>query len=291
VGIAFAAARVAVLLGEHALLSSARHLVERALAEGEDEQDFDLLGGKAGTIVAMLALRELLPEPCSTESALSLGDALLHSAQRSDEGYSWRSASAPTARNLTGFSHGTAGAGYALLELFRATNDARFRDGADGAFRYERHWFDADAGNWPDFREQPARRNRGRHAGVCSTYWCHGAPGIALSRLRAYAALRDSVCAMEARTALRTTRATVETELDSGLGSHSLCHGLSGNIEALLYGEEILGTECSEAAALAHRVADAGIERYAAVSAWPCGAGGGETPGLMLGLAGSGTRI
>jgi hypothetical protein len=57
----------------------------------------------------------------------------------------------------------------------------------------------------------------------------------------------------------------------------------------LCSGEEVLGPDSIEASPLAYRVADAGIERYAARGApWPCGVGGGETPGLMLGLAGIG---
>jgi hypothetical protein len=40
---------------------------------------------------------------------------------------------------------------------------------------------------------------------------------------------------------------------------------------------------------LALEVAKAGIENYAERGlSWPCGTGGGETPSLMLGLAGIG---
>ena len=44
--------------------------------------------------------------------------------------------------HLCGVSHGAAGIGWALLELFAATGDERFRAAAIGAFAYERSWLD-----------------------------------------------------------------------------------------------------------------------------------------------------
>ena len=74
----------------------------------------------------------------------------------------------------------------------------------------------------------------------------------------------------------------------SGMGNYSLCHGLAGNAEVLLDGDHVLGVECAGAGALAGEVARRGVERYGARgAAWPCGIAG-ETPSLMLGLAGIG---
>ena len=77
--------------------------------------------------------------------------------------------------------------------------------------------------------------------------------------------------------------------LRSGIGNYSLCHGLAGNAEVLLYGRQVLGREWTDGHVVAFEVANAGIERHAKRGhSWPCGAGGGETPSLMLGLAGIG---
>ncbi|TMD47462.1 MAG: hypothetical protein E6I93_14365 [Chloroflexi bacterium] len=77
--------------------------------------------------------------------------------------------------------------------------------------------------------------------------------------------------------------------LGTSNANYSLCHGLAGNAEALFEGSQVLGQECADGSALAFKVANAGIEMYARHSRhWPCGAGGGETPSLMLGLAGIG---
>jgi hypothetical protein len=289
IGIAFAAARVGVVLGEEELLGHAIRLLRRSAGESRDRHEFDLMSGHAGAIAALVVLCDVLNEAPLLDFAAQLGDELLKAADEIDAGHSWESFGFPRQRNLTGFSHGTAGVGYALLELFRATDDSRYLRAAQQAFRYERYWFDATAGNWPDFREEPARGRRGKRPLSFATSWCHGAPGIALSRLRAYEVVRDETCKDEATTALRTTREMVERTLRSRIENFSLCHGLAGNAEVLLYGYQVLGQDQAPLSELAHHVAYDGIQRYATRGhSWPCGTGGGETPSLMLGLAGIG---
>ena len=236
-----------------------------------------------------MILSNVLYDESLLDLALLLGEELLKIADESDAGYSWKSVAFPKQRNLTGFSHGTAGIGYALLELSLATNCSKYLEAAEQAFRYERHWFDAATDNWPDFREEPARGKRGKRPLSFAAYWCHGAPGIALSRLRAYELLRDEACKDEASSGLRTTRETTEAILRSGIGNFSLCHGLAGNAEVLLYGSQVLGQHTTGGSGLTHEVAHHGIERYAKRGhSWPCGTGSGQTPNLMLGLAGIG---
>jgi hypothetical protein len=288
IGIAFAAARGGIVLGEEELLRHAIQLVQRSAGESRDEHEFDLMSGHAGAIAALVVLCDVLNEAPLLDFAAQLGDELLKAADETDAGYSWKSLGFPKQRNLTGFSHGTAGVGYALLELFRATDDSRYLRAAEQAFRYERYWFDAAAGNWPDFREEPARGRRGKRPLSFATFWCHGAPGIALSRLRAYEVVRDETYKDEATTALRTTREMVERTLRSGIRNFSLCHGLAGNAEVLLCGYQVLGQDRASLSEVAHDVAYDGIQRYATHGhSWPCGTGG-ETPSLMLGLAGIG---
>jgi lantibiotic modifying enzyme len=107
--------------------------------------------------------------------------------------------------------------------------------------------------------------------------------------LRAYEILSDGTCKAEAAAALKTTRATIESALDTWTGNFSLCHGLAGNAEVLTYATEIVGLEGEENSELALNVANYGMERYSeARASWPCGTHVGETPNLMLGLAGIG---
>ena len=288
-GIAFAAARIGSLLETPELFQHAAQLLGQCARQPHDDREFDLISGSAGAIAALIILRDLLDDGSLLDFAARLGDRLSQSAEKSDAGYSWRSSAYPNQRNLTGFSHGAAGAGYALLELFHVTGDPKYYRTAELAFQYERHWFDSGAGNWPDFRTEPGHKYRRKLPLSFTTAWCHGAPGIALSRLRAYEILNDGACKAEAIIALQTTRKMVETTLQSETGNYSLCHGLAGNADVLLYGFQVLGDEWNDGDRLAHEVGIFGIETYTnGERQWPCGVIGGNTPNLMLGLAGIG---
>jgi cell division protein ZapA (FtsZ GTPase activity inhibitor) len=289
IGITLAASRVAMLLGQEELLERAARLLRRAIRAHLGEREFDLISGNAGAIAALVILQDMLDDASLLDVAARLGDEMLQTAEKSDEGYSWKSAAPLGLRNLTGFSHGAAGAGYALLELFHATGEPKYLESAELAFQYERHWFDPEAGNWPDFREEPGHSRTGQRRPSFAVTWCHGAPGIALSRLRAHEILGGEIYKAEAEIALQTTRWMVETSIRSGTGNYSLCHGLCGNAEALLYGSQVLGPERDGDSALAREVGNIGIKTYARRKhQWPCGIGGGETPNLMTGLAGIG---
>jgi lantibiotic modifying enzyme len=196
----------------------------------------------------------------------------------------------PGKHNLTGFSHGTAGVGYALYELGLMTNNPTYLRAAESAFNYERHWFSVEESNWPDFREHLVRSTRNQGSLLpYATYWCHGAPGIALSRLRAYKTLDSDVCRNEAEIALQTTHRSVEASLQAGNSNYSLCHGLTGNAAVLLYGYQVLGQQTADDLMLTRQVANNGVRQHGSrPESWPCGASAGETPGLFLGLAGIG---
>lgn len=282
-GIALAAVRVGLLLQEEEPVERARLMLRRfnpRLAKGEP----DLLSGSAGAIVALLLLREALGEQDLLDRAAVLGDYLLRVAEKEQTGYSWRAAAHRFPYNLTGFSHGTAGIGYALLELHAATREATYRRGAEQAFAYGRSWFDQEEANWPDLRSAQRRTSRqqlGRLPYV--SYWCHGAPGIGLSKLRAYQLLGDDLYREEAQCALETTRRAVDAALGAGAGDFSLCHGVSGLAQILLYGRQILGQNWldSDTNALVAQVARLGVEHQATEAS-------GHTPGLMVGQAGTG---
>jgi lantibiotic modifying enzyme len=92
--------------------------------------------------------------------------------------------------------------------------------------------------------------------------WYHGAPGVALSRLRAYEMLSDEVCRGEAETAIETTTANLYGNSEMSQTNYSLCHGLGGNSEPLLYGAQVLGRP--DLFARAEDVALPGIESYEA---------------------------
>jgi lantibiotic biosynthesis protein len=279
-GVALALALAGRALEEPELDDAARALVREHGDTGVGDER-DLMSGSAGAICGLLALRALLHDERLLDGAVAHGEALLADSESAEDGLCWRSGALPGSPALTGFSHGAAGVAVALLELAAATGVDRYRAAAEGAFAYERTLYEPAARNWPDLR---AVRRDGE--ATFAVFWCHGAPGGALARLRALelGGLGDeSELREEARAALATTEAWLTSALESGGVNYSLCHGLAGNAEILLEGSALVPTGFD----LAHRVAAAGIEGYLARGLpWPSGAYGGPTPCLFLGLAG-----
>jgi hypothetical protein len=278
-GIALAAAWVGRMASEPEFLEVSAALMRRAVGCATATDESDILAGRAGTLAATLAIRNLVGDDSLLALSVTLGDELLEAAERGDDVCSWPSASSRTRRNLTGFAHGAAGIGFALLELFHATGRANYRKAAESAFNYERLCFDAQVGNWPDFRLNRGSTRRS-HAGF-SIGWCHGAPGIALSRIRAYHLLKDPWYRTEALTALATTLDAVRRQYDSFPAGHSLCHGVFGLASVLLHGSRVLGPDFPEGEEAARQVFTANI-RDDCLDAFE------DRPGLMLGIAGIG---
>jgi len=287
-GIAAAAVRTGLLLGSAefveaglALLRDVHRLVEDLQPDGPE---FDLMSGVAGAVPALASAYRLAGDEAMLRAANLAAGWLVASARTTATGWSWRTPGVRNQHDLTGLSHGAAGAAVALVEAYRLTGEARFATGARQAMCYEDHWLDIAEGNWPDFRENPADRR----ARTFVTLWCHGSPGIALSRLHAHHYLGGQQWLRDATIALDTTQRATRRLVDGGGADFSLCHGLAGDADVIAEASRLLsaGTADIEASRL---VAEHGLERYAHTGvAWPCGTHTDETPNLMLGLAGIG---
>ena len=282
-GIAYSLAEVALLLDRQDLEQKSIQVLESIPRHDIAMQTWDIISGSAGVIPVLLRLHQRFKHDFLLSLALQHGDLLLQGANRNHESWSWTTIPGMGQKDLTGFSHGTAGIAWSLLELHSKSKEQRFMDGAKAALQYERRWYDAEQENWPDFRSegQPGTQ-------VCGMAWCHGAPGIGLSRIRAHQLLQDDQCQAEANVALRTTTRGLTAALQSGQGNCSLCHGNMGNAELLLSAGDALG-DSSSLDTVAH-LADEAIQKYRVThNSWSCGVlNGGENPGLMLGLAGIG---
>lgn len=277
-GISFAAARVASLVGEEELHERARRLPAEAPPIPDAWPDVVL--GTAGSVIARLWLAETFDDAALLGDAIAGGEQLLRLATVTRHGWSWATPTHPRRIDLCGVSHGAGGIGWALLELFAATGDARFREGAEGAFAYERSWLHEPSGTWPDLRVAGHRRGSARRAPSPTVgSWCHGEAGIALVRLRAVELLGPDPYEREARIALEATRRDLASALPYEIGDMTICHGAAGAADALLCGG------ASEEAAELGRL---GMERYGSSGRWPVGPLGGTTPTLFRGLAGIG---
>jgi len=285
-GVAYAWSEIDGILGGGDLTAQARTLLSEVAASNVELAGLDVVSGCAGAIPVLLAMNRRLDEPTLREFAVRLGERLLSTAKPRNTGMSWHTIDVPAIDDLTGFSHGAAGIAWALLELFAETGDDRFNQAANAGFAYERACYSAEHKNWPDFRvfgPQPVSAESKPSYGLA---WCHGAPGIGLSRLRAYALTGDVTYRNETNAAVT---ATVEgLRQPNYLGNYSLCHGLFGNADLLIDAGAALHdpTLKNEARVLGMRA----LERHHDDDQpWPCGVPAGpETPGLMLGIAGIG---
>jgi lantibiotic modifying enzyme len=158
----------------HVLLEASEHLerpdwaakawqlIDGVCGTEPDPSAVDVLGGIASAIRSLIRLyerafsgqqrrQELL------DHAVRFGESLLARVNKSDHGWSWTTMPPmiPGAPDLTGFSHGTGGIGWTMLELHRATGRDDFRQAGIEAIRYEQTWFQPDSENWPGFRNEP----------------------------------------------------------------------------------------------------------------------------------------
>lgn len=293
-GVAWAAAEVAAMTGDERIAAAARDLRGdlHAAAPAAGTAASDLMDGAAGLILALLALGE----PPGSQPVAGLVAALRSTALDQPVGVAWDALMGDGSPPLCGLGHGAAGVALALLEVAGARPGGA-ADLGRGAMDYERSWFDRSASNWPDLREfdRTARRQGTRPA--TPVYWCHGAVGIGLQRLRAFELTGDPQALAELGAALQATEAQATALLGAGAGTDrwaanvSMCHGASGVADLLA----AAGTSLRERRLLALG-RDVGrwmldIHGDGRVP-WSCGiAGGGESPGLMLGLAGVGATL
>lgn len=280
-GLIYTYLQLGVLWSDEALLDQAERWIERLVPLIEQDRHLDMIGGSAGCLSVLLAFHAVRPQSAALAVAQRCADWLVQQAQPQSTGVGWCTTMSGTTP-WTGFSHGTAGIAWVLLELTALTGDPRYRSVALEAIAYERSHRDMATGTWTDLRWQtqdPARNEDGRGAADGAvTAWCNGATGIGLARVRSLAVL-DSAATEEVEAAIHAT-------LERGFGeNHCLCHGDLGNIELLVEAHRRTSL-CRDA--ILHTVTEyvvASVE----TGAWRCGiAPGLEPPGLMVGLAGIG---
>ncbi|MGH1338773.1 MAG: lanthionine synthetase LanC family protein [Aureispira sp.] len=255
------------------------------------DHEIDIISGAAGAIPVLLEIHEKEQQEVFLTMAKKCGDFLLEKAQKTPQYWSWLTI--PEVKyGLTGYSHGAAGIAVGLLELGIYTQDSRYLHAGTMGFNYENQWFDQYGKNWPDLREY-----KGEGKPNYSAIWCHGAPGIALARIRAYQLTGNQEHQYMAQVALETTYRSVIDNLNGGIEgiNFSICHGVAGNSDILLSGAEFFNIY--EYRLIAETVGKIGYEQFHRTGLpWPSGVndpsgrltGQTTSPSLMLGLAGTG---
>jgi hypothetical protein len=302
IGIAYAAHRVGTIANCEELCDASRAIVTSLADKGHTDHGLDVIGGAAGAIPALLSLAPFEGFKEARPLAIALADRLIDRAHKTPDGWSWGSGS-HALRDLTGYAHGAAGCGLALLEVASATGESRYEYAGRQALRYERGFFDSTQDNWFDLRisqltllfydgkkdEVKDRVKCGEQfvwpPGHSMTAWCHGAPGIGLTRLRVHELFPDKETWSEIEAAVRHTSRAIVSRTDP---NPSLCHGSSGNSELLIVAAQAM----SDASlwAIAEECLVETVERLEIAGGhWKTGYKGGRAhPSLMLGDAGIG---
>ncbi|WP_437293163.1 lanthionine synthetase LanC family protein [Sorangium sp. So ce426] len=291
-GVAYAAHRLEQISPSAHLGGEIDRMLELINAACSTPHLLDVMGGNAGAIPALLALADTSGRQWCLELAHACGRELCATVAREGSTCWWDAQEASgmsASRPLTGLSHGASGMALALLELYGALGDAEFLAMARGAFAYEDLLFDPTQKNWQDVRSRPSASPGGN---VFQSAWCHGAPGIALARLRAMRLDReraDAHAAM-ARVGLEATVAAIEQRLGMHRHDATLCHGLTGLCEVALIAGEALDEERYRL--IARSAAEALASRHESAWSWPSGApAGGPNPTLLIGAAGIGHHL
>jgi hypothetical protein len=277
-GIGAALLRAGQVLGRRNLVTEA---VERGrLVASLPYKCPDLFNGTAGRLRFHLLLWDATGDAEHLHAALAAGEHLLATAEDAGSGgLRWRIPPGYEAAGgvaYLGYAHGAAGIAHALLDLFEATGDHRFRDAARGAGMWLQRCAvpaldDGSGLDWPTTED-------GSRPGAL---WCHGAAGVGRFFLHAarLALLPDAdeLAARAARTASRAARWAGPTQ----------CHGLAGNAEFLIDVYQATGdaSYLHDAMAMARLLEAFATERDGLLM-WPSDTRNDWAPDYMVGYAG-----
>jgi lantibiotic modifying enzyme len=282
-GILYGLTHVATLWNDAALRATCETVVRQMGEVAERDEDTDLVGGLAGAIAVLCAAHDACVSASALAVAVRAGDLLVSRARTTNTGVWWSTRLAGDTP-ATGFSHGNAGIGWALLRLAAASGEVRFARAGFAAIDFERDLL----------RGHHAVHDHGagasEHESGLAATWCYGAPGIGIARLHAMRSTSDLATADALRTEIL---AAVESTLQNGFGrNHCLCHGDLGNLDFLMLAHAALPyARDAHAVKLADRIPETAQQVLDSIVArgWLCGTPAHvPSPGIMNGLAGIG---
>lgn len=208
----------------------------------------EYLNGHAGIIVGLLKIKSIINHETIVEFITFSVDYLVNNAEMDSNGNFFWDYSIKNNKGLTGFSHGVSGIGYAFLLLYKVTSNKYFLKIYHRAIRYEDTHFDKNLSNWIDYRNFPRDDDEEMifineaSSGNFDFFtkkkqmiaWCHGAPGIFMTRLKDQKKKYPVKYYKDLILSLNTL---------SHPSKFSLCHGDIGNficlLNAKLYEDEI----------------------------------------------------
>lgn len=214
------------ILGDDKYWAAASRVVD-LLSPQRIEQDelFDVIGGTAGSILALLAWHDISDDDAALNRAIAAGDHLLASKAETAPGL-WYTIQEDN--YITGIAHGMSGIALAFSRLFEACGEDRFRKAYLVCMDFEQRHFNETKRCWRDTRIRDEREYvRG---------WCSGRSGGVLTRLETETQATDQIT----KNGLTAIDGFEEGELSP---RDHICCGNCGRIDAFLRAGDFLGEE------------------------------------------------
>ena len=187
----------------------------------EKDEKYDFLSGNAGAIYVLGKLFETTKEKCFLNLAIDIGEWLWKKADQTIQGRGWRITE--NQLPLTGMSHGNSGFLMAYGEILKNTGNERYKEMIRKIVDYENFNFSEKLGNWLDLRGYNEMEKCPLKA---QNTWCHGAPGILLSRLFLYRIPQFQKNNRIYEDIDRAVKSICTARLHPGM---CICHGKCGN--------------------------------------------------------------
>jgi lantibiotic modifying enzyme len=206
------------ITGEDSYIAAIIESLESISQQVKSDRTFDIISGSAGLIYILLEIYRVTSSPIALQIACQAADHLLLNRQLLHHGFGWLTISR---KHLVGFAHGSAGISCSLLNLAAVSGNNEYLDAASHALEYERAVYSINAGATVN-TDLKSREDK-----ALASSWCHGAAGIAVSRLRFPSSFIGVVENREIELALGNLSLAENV-------SDCLCHGTLGHVDVLL---------------------------------------------------------
>ena len=212
----------------------AKSKADKILNEPLEKYKSEKLNGVSGLVPSLITMNHFFNEDIYIDKLQEIGNYILSSAEKDSDYWSWDSDLNNSA--LTGFGHGASGIAFALFQLSEVLQNDDYKEAALKALKFEDYHFHQREGNWKDLRHTNA---------PSMIAWCHGAAGIALSRLKAFCITNSPYHGEMTHTALETSMRYLNRSLDKDRRflDYSLCHGIGGIADILLLAGRVLNED------------------------------------------------
>lgn len=185
-----------------------------------NDSDNDLLSGNAGAVIVLIKLYMITGRQKWLLLAGKISEDLWDKAVKTDEICGWFPQRMKNP--LAGMAHGNSGYIMAFAYLLETTKDPKYILWIQKLLKYEDSLYSEKLGNWKDLRDE----RRIEKSETCANAWCHGAPGILLSRMKLFE-LKDF---HEDLIVMRDIKRAKESLFKNACRRGAcLCHGMAGN--------------------------------------------------------------